>query len=113
MRPLFAQADRGRRLVTSALTLHEVLVIPIRLGNASMAGLYETVLTEARGVDLIDITRDQLRQAARLRAVATVKTPDALQLVAAMSAGCRFFITNDRRLPPVPGLRLVQLADYA
>lgn len=37
LRPLFAQADAGRTLVTSALTLHEVLVVPIRLGNEPLA----------------------------------------------------------------------------
>ena len=41
-----------------------------------------------------------------------MKLPDALQLVAAMSAGCATFVTNDRRLPPVPGLRVLQLASY-
>lgn len=113
LRPLFAQADRGRRLVTSALTLHEVLVIPIRLGNAATAALYEAVLTESRGVHLIDITRDQLRNAARLRAATRVKTPDALHLAAAISAGCRAFITNDQRLPEIPGLNIIQLSSYA
>jgi predicted nucleic acid-binding protein len=42
-----------------------------------------------------------------------VKTPDALQLVAAIGGGCTTFLTNDRRLPPVPGLRVVELASYA
>ena len=112
LRPLFLDADLGRTLVTSALTLHEVLVVPIRLGNAPLAEQYEAVLTEARGVQLIDISRDQLRAAARLRAATRVKTPDALHLVAAMSAGCRCFVTNDRRLPEIPGLTVLQLSAY-
>ena len=39
--------------------------------------------------------------------------PDALQLAAALSSGCKTFVTNDRRLPAVPGLRVVQLSQYA
>lgn len=36
----------------------------------------------------------------------------ALQLVAALSTGCKTFVTNDRRLPAVPGLRVIQLSSY-
>jgi predicted nucleic acid-binding protein len=56
------------------------------------------------------MTRDQLRAAAQLRAATGIKTPDALQLVAALAAGCKTFLTNDRRLPSIPGLRVVQLS---
>jgi predicted nucleic acid-binding protein len=108
--PLFKQADEGRRhLVTSALTLLEVLVVPYRAANRQLAERYEALLTRSRGIRLIDVIRDQLRAAADLRAATDVKTPDALQLVAAIGAGCKTFVTNDRRLPSVPGLHVVQL----
>ena len=108
--PLFQEADRGKReLITSALTLLEVLVVPYRTGNRALAERYEALLTRSRGVRIVDVSRDQLRAAAQLRAATGVKTPDALQLVAAIGEGCTTFLTNDRRLPPVPGLRLVDL----
>lgn len=110
---IFRAADEGRReLVTSALTLLEVLVVPYRLGNRLLAARYEALLTRSRGVRVVDLTREQLRAAAQLRAVTGVKVPDALQLVAALTAGCTTFLTNDRRLPTVPGLRVLQLRDY-
>ena len=112
--PLFTQADGGRRtLVTSALTLLEVLVVPYRAGNSQLAERYEALLTRSQGVRIVDLTREQLRAAAQLRAATGVKTPDALQLVAALGAGCKTFVTNDRRLPPVPGLRVLRLSTYA
>jgi predicted nucleic acid-binding protein len=112
--PLFREADDGsRELVTSAVTLLEVLVVPYRAGNRLLADRYEALLTRSRGIRLVDLTRDQLRAAAQLRALTSVKTPDALQLVAAISAGCQTFLTNDRRLPTVPGLQIRQLSDYA
>ena len=112
--PLFQAADTGQReLVTSAVTLLEVLVVPYRAGNNAIAARYEALLTRSRGVQLIDLTRVQLRRAAQLRALTGVRTPDALQLTAARDAGCTAFVTNDRRLPAVPGLRIVQLAPYA
>ncbi len=61
---------------------------------------------------MIAVSRDQLRAAAQLRAATGVKTPDALQMVSALGAGCRALLTNDRGLPSVPGLRVVQLSSY-
>lgn len=111
--PIFAGADEGKwELVTSALTLLEVLVVPYRAGNHQLAECYERLLTRSRGIRMIDLTRDQLRAAAQLRAATGAKTPDALHLVSALGAGCKIFITNDRRLPTVPGLRVIQLSSF-
>jgi predicted nucleic acid-binding protein len=112
--PLFQDADAGRReLIASAVTLLEVLVVPYRAGNQALAERYEALLTRSRGVRLIDLTRDQLRRAAQIRAATGARTPDALQMAAALAARCAVFITNDRRLPTVPGLRIIQLAAHA
>jgi len=113
LEPLFREVDRGRRdLVTSALTLLEVLVLPNRSGDHLLAERYEALLTRSRGVRVADISRDHLRVAAQLRAATGVKTPDSLQLVAALAAGCGTFLTNDRDLPTISGLRILQLASY-
>lgn len=111
--PLFEDADAGRReLATSMLTLLEVLVVPYRVGNRVLADRYEALLTRSRGIRLIGLEREQLRAAAQLRAATGIKTPDALQLVAALTAGCSTFLTNDRRLPAISGLRILQLQSY-
>lgn len=111
--PLFKAADEGaRELVTSALTLLEVLVVPFRVGNRALAERYEALLTRSRGIRIIELSLAQLRAAAQLRAITGAKTPDALQLVAALTAGCATFLTNDRRMPDVPGTRILQLSDY-
>ena len=111
--PLFQLAAHGtRQLVTSALTLMELLVVPYRAGNQQLAGQYEALLTRSRGLQMVDLSRDVLRGAAQLRAVSGARTPDAIQLAAALTSGCRTFVTHDRRLPAIPGLKLIQLADY-
>jgi predicted nucleic acid-binding protein len=111
--PLFREVDEGHKeLVTSALTLLEVLVVPYRSGDHLLAGRYEALLTQSRGVRVAEISRDHLRAAAQLRAATGVKTPDSLQLVAALGAGCAAFLTNDRDLPSVPGLRILHLSSY-
>jgi predicted nucleic acid-binding protein len=111
-RPLFVAVDRGDlEVVTSEITLLEVLVAPYRAGNLPLAARYETLLTRSRGVRLVEMDRGQLRTAAQLRALHGVRTPDALQLAAALTARCSAFLTNDRRLPAVPGLRIIQLSE--
>ena len=112
--PLFREADAGKRaLVTSALTLLEVLVVPYRAGNRSLAERYEALLTRGRGIRLVELTQDVLRGAAQLRAATNIKTPDALQLVAAIGHGCKTFVTNDRRLPSISGLHIIELSAYS
>lgn len=109
--PLFEAVDRGEmEIVTSEITLLEVLVAPYRAGNLPLAARYEALLTRSRGVQLVEMDRGQLRSAAQLRAVHGARTPDALQLAAALTMHCTAFVTNDRRLPALPGLRIVQLS---
>ena len=86
--------------------------VPYRSGDDLLAGRYEALLTQSRGVRVAEISRDQLRAAAQLRAATGVKTPDSLQLVAALAAGCAAFLTNDRDLPSIRGLRVLQLSSY-
>ncbi len=68
--PLFREVHEGRKeLVTSALTLLEVLVVPYRsgdhlLGDHLLAGRYEALLTQS--VHVADISRDHLCAAAQL-----------------------------------------------
>ncbi|MGH9366635.1 MAG: type II toxin-antitoxin system VapC family toxin [Thermoanaerobaculia bacterium] len=114
LEPVFETVDRGRlAAVTSSLTLLEVLVVSYRAGDAPLADRYEQILTRSRGLTLIDIDHGQLRAAAQLRAVyPNVRTPDAIQLAAALSARCSALLTNDRELPAIGGLRVLQLRDY-
>jgi predicted nucleic acid-binding protein len=112
VRPLFEAADRGEvRLITSAITLLEVLVVPCRAGDAVLARRYEELLSRSRGLTLVDLGRPILRAAAHLRATHAVRTPDAIQLAAGLGERCGCFLTNDRRLPDIPGLPVFQLAD--
>jgi len=87
-------------------------VIPFRFANAALIDRYETLLTKSRGLRIIDLDRDFLRAVAQVRASSRAKTPDAMQLAAAMTAGCPVFLTNDDRIPDVSGLRVLQLAAY-
>ena len=111
--PLFAAIDAGTvEGVTSSLTFLETLVVPYRVGNVPLGERYEALLTGSRGICMLDLDRPLLRAAAQLRASLRVRTPDAIQLAAALAARCSAYLTNDRELPPVPGLKILQLQDY-
>jgi predicted nucleic acid-binding protein len=98
--------------MTSGVTLLETLVIPYRSENTALAARYEALLTRSRGIRFMDLDRPLLRIAAQLRAVFSIKTPDALQLAAALSGGCSVYLTDDRSLPRIPGLEILQVSDY-
>ena len=111
--PVFKAIDAGElEAATSCLTLLEVLVIPFRFANAVLIDRYETLLTRSQGLRIVDLDRDFLRSVAQVRASTRAKTPDAMQLAAAMEAACPVFLTNDDRIPGLPGLRVLVLEDY-
>ena len=98
--------------VTSTLTLLETLVGPIRAGDHRLAKSYEALLSQSRGLHLIDLDRPVIRIAAKIRALAGLKKPDALQVATALQADCTAFLTNDREIPSMGEMRTLQLRDY-
>lgn len=111
--PLFQAVDRGElRAVTSALTLLETLVVPLRAENRALAARYEALLTKSRGLRMINLDSNLMRTAAEIRALTGAATPDALQLAGALRGGATAFVTNDRPLPEIPSLRTVQLSEF-
>jgi predicted nucleic acid-binding protein len=113
VKPVFERIDRGELpAMTSSLTLMETLVVPYRSGDRELAQLYEEILTAGQGLKLVPIDLSVVRLAAKLRAAARVRTPDALQLAAALIGGSNAFVTNDNRLPQVPGLRVLSLDSF-
>jgi predicted nucleic acid-binding protein len=111
--PVFSAISAGAiTAVTSSLTLLEVLVQPLRANLPALADKYERILTQSSGMKMIPLDVRILRAAARLRAVTSMKTPDAIQLTSALAAGCTAFLTNDLRLPSVLGLPVLRARDY-
>lgn len=98
--PIFLALDEGHiHGVTSGISLLETLVIPLRVKDIKLADQYEKLFSESYGLTLVNLDVDILRRAAALRADFGIKTPDALQIAAALQTNCKAFITNDRRLP--------------
>lgn len=104
-----ALADGRQQVVTSELTLLEVLVRPLRLGEEALAALYREVLFGTAGLTSLPITRSCLERAATLRAAYGLRTPDAIHAATALEMGALLFVTNDRGFRRVPDLAVLLL----
>lgn len=100
----------GDTLVTSVLTLGELLVVPLRFQNREKMEQYIMLLSDDRRIQLVAFDRSAVEHYARIRALTTVRQPDAIQLACAAAAGATTFITNDQRLwgLEVPGIESIR-----
>jgi predicted nucleic acid-binding protein len=113
IKPFFEALDRGEfQVVTSALTLTEVLVHPMRRGDHELADQYRRILLQAKHVSTVPVSNTVAEEAAQLRARHGLRTPDAIQLATAIRSGASSFLTNDTRLPTLASLRILVLADF-
>lgn len=90
-----AMLERGDQLVTSTLTLGEVLVKPIEKGDEALRDKFERAIVGSSL--LIPFSTSAAMIYAKLR-TAKLKAPDAIQLASAADVGVDLFITNDERL---------------
>ncbi|MBV8425909.1 MAG: type II toxin-antitoxin system VapC family toxin [Hyphomicrobiales bacterium] len=92
-------AGRNRlELVTSELTLSEVLVGPIRVGDDHLVAAYLDLLTDDSVCKLLPVTRDILIESSQIRARSSARLADSVHVATAKLSGCRLIVSYDRRL---------------
>jgi uncharacterized protein len=103
--------DRGDQLLTSTLTVGEILVKPSSRGDQARCRLYEDVLR--RTALILAFELETARRYATIRSTTSIKGPDAIQLACAGEAGVDLFVTNDRRLQgkQVEGIQFIIALD--
>lgn len=87
---------RGDQLLTSTLTLGEILVKPTEQGDLQLCSRYETAITAAALV--LPFNTKAARIYASLCSDRALLPPDAIQLACAAGAGIDLFVTNDAKL---------------
>lgn len=111
LQPIWKSAKANQlELVSSDLTLMEVLIGPLKSGDHNLASSYERLFRQAR-TRLLPITHSILRRAAQLRANSKLRTPDAVHAATAEDVGCSLFVTNDAGFRGISALSLVILDD--
>jgi len=103
-----AMEKGGFMVVTSTVTLLEVLVHPLRKDNRDLATEYRDILLGSK-LTTLEVSSTIAEQAAQLRADYNLRTPDAIQISAAITAGASHFLTNDIRLPEIPFIRILSV----
>jgi predicted nucleic acid-binding protein len=98
--------------VTSPITLAECLVAPIRLGLTQVQQNFADLIVSGANVTFIPLDAAVARRAAELRVNYNLTLADALQVAAALAAGCDALLTNDlslKRVREIPVLVLSEL----
>ena len=96
LQPLWnTAATRTLTIITSELTLLEVLVGPLKTGNKGLEDDFRALLQNSPDVSMLPVTQAVLERAASIRATTGLKTPDAIHAATALLAGCALFVTND------------------
>jgi predicted nucleic acid-binding protein len=99
--------ERQDQLLTSAMTLGEILVKPHRSGDSKAVAYYQRLITTTAVV--VPFEEKAALVYARIRIDPSVRPPDAIQLACASSEGVDLFITNDTRLvsKQIPGIQFI------
>jgi predicted nucleic acid-binding protein len=115
LRPLttvFEWIDEGRlEAISSYITLIEVLVKPLREGDAELLRRYRDVLTGSRNLALYPLDGRISESTAKIRARYEFRLPDAIQLATALYHRADAFLTNDKRLKRFEGIDVIVLGE--
>ena len=112
VRPFFEAINREKfQVVTSTLTLIEVLIHPLRANNKPLADEYRDIILAQGNLTTLPMTVEIAETAAQLRATHNLRTPDAIQVATTIQGGATYLLTNDTRLAVVPELIILVLED--
>lgn len=103
---------RGDQLVTSTITVGEILVKPSEKGDKDLCRKYEDAIV--RSALLLTFDLKAARSYSQIRGVDRyLRAPDAVQLACAASVGVDLFVTNDHRLDgkTIPGIHFIVSLD--
>jgi predicted nucleic acid-binding protein len=104
MRELLSSIENiDRKGITLSITLMEIIVKPLSLGRNDIARKYGALLMNFPNLEVVDLIRDVIRQAARSQAEYRLRPPDALQVSACLLGGSDVFNSNDRKVDRLNG----------
>jgi predicted nucleic acid-binding protein len=96
-------SNNGIRFHTSEMSFAELLVIPYRTGNGSLAADYVGLFEDDAAIKIHPVNRTVLDVAAVIRSERKMKLPDAIHLATASSSHCSHFLTFDRGIADLDG----------
>jgi predicted nucleic acid-binding protein len=99
---------RGDKLLTSWLTVGEILTKPKEMGNAILEKSYLSFFLSG-SVELLPFEFEAAKLYSEIRSRERVRPADSIQLACAAAASTDLFVTNDSRLSGlvVPGITFI------
>ncbi|MBB5047349.1 putative nucleic acid-binding protein [Rhodopseudomonas rhenobacensis] len=103
------------RVVTSELTIAEVMPKPISLNSPDHLAKYELFFSPSSPILTLPVSREILLASCHVQAELGIKPMDAIHVATAMAAGCDYFLTEDHRLGrSIAGdLKWLQLSEFS
>ncbi|WP_375462035.1 type II toxin-antitoxin system VapC family toxin [uncultured Enterovirga sp.] len=102
---LLMSSQDSPRFITSEITVSEVLVAPFRSNDLDLVDFYHALFSQTVSLAVEPVTRGVLERAARLRAVSSMKLPDAIHVATAALTPCSILLSRDQRLFIPSGMR--------
>ena len=103
-------ANGNPEAYSPVITLVEVLVQPLRANDQQLVQDHKDLLLHANHFTTVALSPAIAASAADFRArYHSLRTPDALQIAAAMENGCQALLTNDTKLKQVTELSILIL----
>ena len=111
---IFESAEKGViTLSTSTISIIEIFVKPEEEKNQALLIEYDKILKNFPNLTIKTIDYPTARLAAKLRGkYKHLKTPDTLQIAAALMTESQVFITNDHQLKQIEEIRIHLLKDF-
>ena len=104
-RPLFERHAAGTlTFAVTTITIAEVLVGPLRVGDEALTGRYRALLDSWQ---VVELNADIAESAARLRASLGLRLPDAIQAASAISINADALVTHDRDFSRLKSLAVI------
>ncbi len=104
--------DGGFGIITSTITLLELLVMPFKQSRQDLGEKYKKILGKSGHIELIDLNPEIAEISAEIKAKNGLRTPDAIQIGTSIYCKADYFLTNDKPLKSVKQIPIIILNDY-
>jgi len=104
---LINSKDNELRIISSPLTITELLIIPLKDENLHLIEVYKSLKSHINNIDFIDFSPNISIIAANLRSKYNLNIPDCIHLATAIEEKVDIFYTADKGIRKVKEVKIV------
>ena len=109
---IFAHAqDKNIPVITSEISIAECLRGVYVQGDGAAEEKYKSLFYDTGFFHLVPVGREIIEHSAKVGVSSRLKLIDSIHVASAISVGCDVFVTNDRGIKSIGGLKVVQLSE--